>query len=172
MPLNASAQVAEIRVGLAQFDERILDIGFAAQEGDETSAAIHGEILFDEPEFLKWALSPQPYIGGAINLEGFTSYGGAGLLWRQNFGGKFYGDLASGGLLRTGSNDLFDELFVDGDREIIFGSRFLFRQQVALGVNLNEDWAAEVFFEHLSNAGLGFSNEGADSVGFRIVKKL
>ena len=67
-PIKACAQIAEIRVGLSQFDERILDIGFAAQAGDETGAAIHGEILFEEPEFLKWALSPQPYIGGTINL--------------------------------------------------------------------------------------------------------
>ena len=158
-PIKACAQIAEIRVGLSQFDERILDIAFAAQAGDETSAAIHGEILFEEPEFLKWALSPQPYIGGTINLEGNTSYGGAGFLWRQTFGPRFYASIASGGVLRTGTNDLVTELFLSEERDIIFGSRFLFRQQGALGVNLTKDWAAEVFFEHLSNAGLGFSND-------------
>jgi len=61
---------------------------------------------------------------------------------------------------------------LDPNRRIIFGSRFLFRQDGAIGVNLNEDWATEVFFEHLSNAGLGFVNEGVDNVGFRVVRKL
>jgi len=172
MPISASAQISEIRVGIAQFDERILDIAFAAQAGDETSAALHAEILFDEPEFLKWALSPQPYIGGTLNLEGNTSYGGGGLLWRQGFGKRFYGDIASGLVIHTGSNQFTLETLLDPNRRIIFGSRFLFRQQVALGVKINEDWATEVFFEHLSNAGLGFSNEGADSVGFRVARSL
>jgi len=134
MPISASAQISEIRVGIAQFDERILDIAFAAQAGDETSAALHAEILFDEPEFLKWA--------------------------------------ASGLVIHTGSNQFTLETLLDPNRRIIFGSRFLFRQQVALGVKINEDWATEVFFEHLSNAGLGFSNEGADSVGFRVARSL
>jgi len=154
---------------VAQFDERILDIGLAAQEGEETSVAIHGEILFDEiplykrlsdpSDILKWALSPQPYIGGAVNLGGFTSYGGGGFLWRQKLGHKAYVDIASGGVLRTGTNGLDEEVLSGPNREIIFGSRFLFRQQFALGLNLSEQWSGEIFFEHLSNAGLGFVNE-------------
>ena len=100
MPMIAMAQISEVRIGVAQFDEDIIDI-----EGDrntdlgratETSVSISGEILFDEPRFLKWALSPQPYIGGSLNLEGNTSFAGAGLLWRQSLGKKFYGDFAVG----------------------------------------------------------------------------
>ena len=75
-------------------------------------------------------------------------------------------------VIHTGSNQFTLETLLDPNRRIIFGSRFLFRQQGSLGVNLNEDWASEIFFEHLSNAGLGFANEGADSLGFRIVRKL
>lgn len=170
-PVIASAQITELRIGVSQFDERILDIGFAAQAGDETSVAIHGEILFDEPDILKWALSPQPYIGGTINLEGNTSYGGGGLLWRQTFGPRFYGSIASGIVLRTGSNNISAEL-LEPERDIIFGTRLLFRQQAAIGLNLHEDWAVELFFQHLSNANLSVANEGADSVGFTFVRKL
>jgi len=172
IPSTANAQIAEIRIGVTEFDERTLDVSFTSQVGQENSVAINAEILFEEPEFLKWALSPQPYINGTLNLEGNTSYGGGGLLWRQGFGEKFYGDIASGVVIHTGSNQFTIETLLDPNRRIIFGSRFLFRQQGSLGVNLNEDWASEIFFEHLSNAGLGFANEGADSLGFRIVRKL
>ena len=107
LPMIAMAQISEVRIGVAQFDEDIIDI-----EGDrntdlgratETSVSISGEILFDEPRFLKWALSPQPYIGGSLNLEGNTSFAGAGLLWRQSLGKKFYGDFAVGLVGHTGT---------------------------------------------------------------------
>ena len=172
LPIAASAQITEIRVGITEFDERTLDISFTSQVGQENSIAINAEILFEEPQILKWALTPQPYINGTLNLEGNTSYGGAGLLWRQRFNERFYGDIASGLVIHTGSNQFTNETLLDPNRRIIFGTRFLFRQQGSLGVNLNEDWASEIFFEHLSNAGLGFANEGADSLGFRIVRKL
>ena len=86
----AQAQVAEMRVGANIHDIEIL--GFGTNKEKENSGAINAELVFEEPQFLKWALSPQPYIGGTYNLEGNTSYGGAGLLWRQGFGNKFYGD--------------------------------------------------------------------------------
>jgi len=107
LPMVAMAQISEVRIGVAQFDEDIIDI-----EGDrntdlgratETSVSISGEILFDEPRFLKWALSPQPYIGGSLNLEGNTSFAGAGLLWRQSLGKKFYGDFAVGLVAHSGT---------------------------------------------------------------------
>ena len=107
LPMHAAAQIAEVRVGIAQFDEEILDLdGDRFGRADETSVAISGEILFEEPKFLKWALSPQPYIGGSVNLEGKTSFGGAGLLWRQNVGKKFYGDFALGVVAHTGTRDI------------------------------------------------------------------
>jgi len=175
----ATAQIAEVRVGLTEFDERSLDLGIAVQFADENSVAINGEILFEEPEFLKWALSPQPYIGGTLNLEGKTSYGGAGLLWRQNFGEKFYGDLAVGLVAHTGTNDIqretgqsFFDILPRFRNEIEFGKTVLFREQVALGYNVNDNWSGEVFYEHISNAWTAPDNDGADSLGFRVVRKF
>ena len=107
LPMNAAAQIAEVRVGIAQFDERILNLdsdGFG--RANESSVSISGEVLFEEPKFLKWALSPQPYIGGSVNLEGNTSFGGAGLLWRQTVGKKFYGDFALGIVVHTGTRNI------------------------------------------------------------------
>ena len=204
----AMAQISELRVGIAEFDENTLDLPFVNDfAGDENSVAITGEVLFEEPEFLKWALSPQPYIGGTLNLEGDTSFAGGGLLWRQTVGKKFYGDFALGLVVHDGTTriepsdefvallnqangfetiddipeDLLNALisennqFIDRfDTEIEFGSRVLFRLQGAIGYNFNEDWAGEVYIEHLSNGGV-FSderNDGVNILGLRAARKF
>ena len=131
IPMTASAQIAELRLGISQFDEEILNLdGESIDEdspsgflrADESSIAISGEILFEEPEFLKWALSPQPYINGTVNLEGNTSFGGAGLLWRQSVGKKFYGDFAAGLVAHTGTRVIEEraELTALGDQALVF----------------------------------------------------
>ena len=211
LPMSTMAQIAEVRVGLAEFDERTTEdfpsILHSVQRANENSVAISGEILFEEPEFLKWALSPQPYVGGTLNLEGKTSFGGAGFLWRQTVVKKFYGDFAAGLAVHNGTtqiessdelialldqlegfqdpNDvplnlleefiaLSDERFDRFDNEIEFGSRVLFRLQGAIGLNINEDWAGEVYIEHLSNGDL-FSktrNDGVNNLGFRVARKF
>lgn len=179
----AFAQVAEVRAGVAAHD---LGWTIINVDGDEEkSVALNAEIIFEEPEFLKWALSPQPYIGGTLNLEGRTSYGGAGLLWRQNLGKKFYGDFAFGVVAHDGALDLQDALnkaraegsdtpFLDAVSRNWYGSSILFRQQITLGLNLSENWAAEGFVEHISHGGLlsDGPNEGSDAAGFRVNRKF
>ena len=194
----ASAQVTEVRLGT-----NIHDINWTGQgngEAKERSIAINGEIVFKDPEFLKWAFSPRPYVGGSLNLGGETSYGGGGLLWRQTFGEKFYIDGSFGGVIHTGTREVkaspLVQSVIDGETvqtdlspgesaqfvselaefrgrqasEIDFGTRLLFRQQLALGYRWTDKWAMEVFVEHLSN-GRVFTpnrpNEGLDNVGFR-----
>ena len=194
----AYSQVSEIRLGANIHD--INWTGLGNGERKERSVAINGEIVFEEPEFLKWAFSPQPYIGGTLNLKGETSYGGAGFLWRQTLGEKFYVDGSFGGVIHNGtleveasplvasvingdavqadftpevSAQFVTELTEFRDRqasEIDFGTRFLFRQQLALGYRWNDRWASEVFVEHLSNGRIftpNRPNEGLDSVGMR-----
>jgi len=177
MPLQATAQVSEIRAGISEFDERTLKINIGGGGGPrggnglENSLAINAEIIFDEPEFLKWALTPQPYINATVNLEGKPSYGGAGLLWRQSFGDKFYGDFSFGLVVHDGetrSADFFERL-----RKIQLGSRILLREQLTLGYRVSDDWAGEVFLEHLSNGQILSSvNEGVDIVGMRASKRF
>jgi len=176
----AQAQVAEMRVGTNIHDIEIL--GFGTNKEKENSVAINAELVFEEPQFLKWALSPQPYIGGSYNLEGNTSYGGGGLLWRQGFGNKFYGDFSFGLVIHNGNLE-FDRpttpaeslIFQEQTRENIeFGSRILFRQQVALGYRFNETYSTEFFIEHLSHGRIlsSRSNEGLDVIGGRIAKRF
>ncbi len=178
----AKAQISELRFGVTEFDERTIKLGWGAGGGRENSIGINGEIIFDEPEFLKWALAPQPYIGGMVNLDGKTSYGGAGLLWRHNFSNKVYGDIALGVVLHDGTKKVFtadnlresgfDELLRRSQEEISYGERYLFRPAVTLGYRVSDKWAGEIFFEHLSNAYTGNVNEGVDSIGFRAARRF
>ena len=60
--------------------------------------------------------------------------------------------------------------------EIEFGSRLLFRLQWALGYNISEDWAGEIYLEHLSNGRGNILdedvNEGVNNIGVRAVRKF
>ncbi|MEP4052230.1 MAG: acyloxyacyl hydrolase [Litorimonas sp.] len=179
--IPAFAQISEVRVGVAQHD-----LGWSIINGDgdeEKSVALNAEVIFDEPEFLKWALSPQPYIGGTLNVEGETSYGGAGLLWRQNIGDTFYGDFALGVVVHDGILDFDDarsqsssvsETLETARNRNFYGSRILFRQQLTLGINLSDEWAAEGYVEHISHGGLlsDGPNEGSDAAGLRLNRKF
>ncbi|WP_298916048.1 acyloxyacyl hydrolase [uncultured Algimonas sp.] len=101
---TAHAQLSELRVGVTEHDVEIFGLG--SDKGKENSGAINAEILFDEPDFLKPFLSPQPWIGGTLNLGGRTSYGGAGLLFRQTLGERFYGDWSTGLVVHDGTLEI------------------------------------------------------------------
>ena len=198
----AHAQVTELRIGGNIHDIDYTGAGSGSDK--ERSVALNAEVLFAEPEFLKWAFTPQPYIGGALNLEGETSYGGAGLLWRQTLGKRkrFYIDLAVGLVVHDGTieampsalvqsivdgrdlttltdaqrNQFLDDLAdfrVRQNSEIDFGSRVLFREQLAVGYKVNDDWSGHIFVEHLSHGNIlvsGRPNEGLDTLGFRVAR--
>lgn len=194
----ASAQISEISLGANFHDIDWTGLGSGADK--ERSPALNGEVIFEEPEFLKWAFSPQPYIGGALNLGGETSYGGGGLLWRQNFFENFYLDFSLGLVIHNGTievkaspivQSVIDDAtieagFTEAQRaqfttelaefrnrqqtEIDFGSRILFREQIALGYRWSEKWSTHIFIEHLSHGNILVSdrpNEGLDTLGLR-----
>jgi len=198
MATPASSQVSEVRLGTNIHD--INWTGLGNGEAKERSIAINGEIVFEEPEFLEWALSPQPYVGGAVNLSGETSYGGAGLLWRQSLDQRSYLDISFGlvvhdGTIEVKASPLVQSVIDNGaitgtfsaaqftqfaaelaefrngqQSEIDYGSRILFRQQIALGYHWNENWSTQFFIEHLSHGNIlvrGRPNEGLDNIGMR-----
>ena len=186
--IPAFAQVAEIRAGIGAHDIGV--IGTVPVR--EQALVVNAEIVFDEPDFLKWALSPQPFINGSLNLGGSTSYAGAGLLWRQNIGKRFYGDFGFGLVIHDGTLDAsdeldfsnletveefnaeFHELFFRRNNRLQYGSRVLFREQLTVGYKLDDKWALEGYFEHLSHGGLlsDGENDGSDAAGFRVNRKF
>lgn len=206
MTASASAQIAELRAGVTEHDVEIFGLG--SDKGKENSVAVHAEILFEEPEFLKRFLSPQPWVGGTINLDGQTSYGGAGFLFRQSLGDRFYGDWSTGLVIHDGTlktdlpsflsdpnfplADLFNNpsaltpdqrtraisenqaYAVRLENEIEFGSRVLFRNAFALGFRVTDQWASELFYEHLSHGKILSTgpNEGLDAYGVRLAYRF
>lgn len=181
-----TAQADEMRLGVMVHDAQFFeDIIFGGRHGKEQSISVTAEYLIDSPEWLSWAMSPMPYVGGSLNLGGKTSHGGAGLLWRYGLGKNIYFDIGSGLVVHDGAVRTPDPLSSTDPvevsefrrrkfTEIEFGSRVLFRNQFALGYRLNEDWATEITFEHLSHGQIlgGPENEGSNNVGFRVARRF
>ena len=108
----------------------------------------------------------QPYVFGALNTRGDTSYAAAGLSWK--FGDRFYVRPGIGLAIHNGSTDDFNR----SDR-IAFGNRILFEPEVALGARINDRLTLEASLVHLSHGQLfGGQNPGIDNIGARLNLKL
>lgn len=181
-----SAKADEMRLGVMVHDAQFFEsLPFGGRHGKEQSVSVTGEYIFDSPDWLSWAYSPKPYIGGSLNLGGKTSFGGAGLLWRYDFKKKYYADLGFGLVVHDGAIRTPDPLLSTDPvevsirrrrkfTEIEFGSRTLFRTGFTFGYRFNEKWAGEITFEHLSHAQIlgGPENEGTNNVGFRVARRF
>lgn len=183
--LPISAYGGEVRVGVSTHDVNVLN----TRRQIENSTAVSGEYIFETPKWLEWAASANPYVYGTLNLNGKTDHGGVGLNWRQSVG-KFYAEFGTGlsahdGTVRiVGDVDLslpqpeldiaINRFFDRFDNELEFGSRVLFRNQVALGYEINDQWGADIYYEHLSHAQIlgGPQNDGLDNVGVRVSRKF
>jgi hypothetical protein len=108
----------------------------------------------------------QPYIFGALNSAGETSYAAAGLSAR--FGRKYYVRPGVGLAIHNGSA----VKFIEKDR-VAFGSRVLFEPELGVGVQVNERLSVEASLVHLSHGQLfGGQNPGIDNLGVRLNLKL
>ena len=107
-------------------------------------------------------LGLQPYVFGALNSAGDTSYAAAGLSWR--FGKTLYVRPGIGLAVHNGSADRFDR----PDR-IALGSRILFEPELGVGYQLTPRATVEAHWIHMSHATL-FSgqNPGIDNIGARV----
>lgn len=110
----------------------------------------------------------EPYVFGAINSRGDTSYAAAGLSWK--FGDRIYIRPGLGLAVHSGSARDFDVPFND---KIEFGSRVLFEPELGIGARINQRMTIEASWVHLSHATL-FSgqNPGIDNIGARLSIKL
>ena len=110
----------------------------------------------------------EPYVFGAINSKGDTSYAAVGLSWK--FGDRIYIRPGLGLAVQTGSARNFDN--PSNDR-IEFGSRILFEPELGIGARISERITAEASLVHLSHATLfGKQNPGIDNIGVRLNFKL
>jgi len=106
----------------------------------------------------------QPYVFGALNTAGDTSYAAVGL--SAKFGKQVYLRPGLGIAIHNGSTKKFQDLSND---QIDFGSRVLFEPEIGLGVQLSDRASIEASWVHLSHAQLfGHQNPGIDNFGVRL----
>lgn len=186
LPWASTAHSDEIRIGAMLHDAKIFDdFLFGGVRGKEQSPSMNLEYIWDSPGWLEWAYSARPYIGGTINLDGHTSHGGAGVLWRKGFMKRFFGEAAFGVVGHNGNDRVpnpidattleeINRRFDLKRNNIEFGSEILFRTQFALGYEFSEKWAGELVFEHLSHGQIlgGPENEGSNNIGVRIARRF
>ena len=110
----------------------------------------------------------EPYVFGALNSKGDTSYAAAGLSWK--FGDRIYIRPGLGIAVHTGSTRNFDNPIND---RIEFGSRILFEPELGIGARISERMTIEASWVHLSHATLfGKQNPGIDNIGARLNFRL
>jgi len=110
----------------------------------------------------------QPYIFGALNTAGDTSYAAVGL--SAKFGHSIYIRPGLGIAVHTGSAEKFEDLNND---QIDFGSRVLFEPELGIGTQVNGRLSIEASWIHMSHAQLfGRQNPGIDNLGVRLNLKL
>jgi hypothetical protein len=108
----------------------------------------------------------QPYVFGALNSAGNTSYAAVGL--SAKFGGRIYIRPGIGLAIHNGS--AADYYRTD---KIAFGSRILFEPEVGIGARVNDRLSIEASWVHMSHATLfSHENPGIDNLGVRLNLKL
>jgi lipid A 3-O-deacylase len=104
----------------------------------------------------------EPYIFGALNTAGQTSYAAVGL--SAKFGRRIYIRPGLGIAIHNGSAGKFFRT-----DKIAFGSRVLFEPELGVGTQINSRLSIEASWVHMSHAQLrGRENPGIDNLGVRL----
>lgn len=112
-------------------------------------------------------LSPRPHVGGLANFDGDgTSFGYAGLTWHYNLSQTFFVETGFGMALTNGSED-------GSAQRASLGSKVLFHESLAFGVQVTDTVSALFQLEHLSHAGVfADSNRGLTNASVRLGHKF
>jgi hypothetical protein len=110
----------------------------------------------------------QPYVFGALNTAGQTSYAAVGL--SAKFGKRIYIRPGLGVAIHNGSAEKFQDPTND---EIDFGSRVLFEPELGIGAQVSDRFSIEASWVHMSHAQLfAHQNPGIDNIGVRLNFRL
>ena len=119
---------------------------------------------------LGWRCGPigrtplQPYVFGALNTAGNTSYAAAGL--SAKFGTRVYVRPGLGIAIHNRSAKNFSD---PTNGRIDFGSRVLFEAELGIGAQINDRLSVEASWIHMSHAQLlSHQNPGIDNFGVRV----
>jgi hypothetical protein len=151
---SAPAQAGELFGGLYVHDVKLPTDKSGLEGGLDVQLGYRGGRIGRTPL--------QPYVYGALNTAGETSYAAVGVSAR--FGNRIYVRPGIGLAIHNGSA----ARFYRRDR-IAFGSRILFEPELAVGTQVNDRLSIEASWVHMSHATL-FSGEnpGIDNLGVRL----
>ena len=153
---TAPAQAGELFGGIYAHDVKLPTDKSGIENGADFQIGYRGGDIGHTPL--------QPYIFGALNTAGKTSYAAVGL--SAKFGSSVYIRPGVGLAIHTGSAEKFQDLTND---KIDFGSRVLFEPELAVGTRINDRLSIEASWVHMSHAQLfGRQNPGIDNLGFRL----
>jgi lipid A 3-O-deacylase len=108
----------------------------------------------------------QPYVFGALNTAGQTSYAAVGL--SAKFGRRIFIRPGLGIAIHNGSAGHFFR-----PDKIAFGSRILFEPEIGIGTEINNRLSIEASWVHMSHAQLfAHENPGIDNLGVRLTLGL
>ena len=154
MSLSMPAQAGELFGGVYVHDVKLPTDLSGIERGYDLQLGYRGGGIAHTPL--------QPYVFGALNIAGKTSYAAVGL--SAKFGRSIYIRPGLGLAIHNGSAGKFFN-----PREIAFGSRVLFEPEVAVGAQINHRLSIEASWIHMSHAQLfGGENPGIDNVGLRL----
>jgi hypothetical protein len=154
LPAGIPAHADEVFGGLYVHDVKLPTDKSGIERGMDVQLGYRGASIGRTPL--------QPYIFGALNTAGQTSYAAAGL--SAKFGRRIYIRPGLGIAIHNGSADKFYRT----DR-IAFGSRILFEPELGVGTKVNSRLSIEASWVHMSHAQLfGRENPGIDNLGVRL----
>ena len=113
---------------------------------------------------------PAPYLIGSLNTAGDTSFAGGGLSWTIGKG-PVYLRPAVGLVVHDGPSFRADAAT---GRRTDLGSRVVFEPELGVGYRVNERFAIEASWMHVSHARLfnRHQNPGIDMIGARLAYRL
>ena len=156
--LSTTAHAGEIFGGVYVHDVKLPTDKSGIEDGADVQLGYRGGSIGHTPL--------QPYLFGALNTAGETSYAAVGL--SAKFGGSIYVRPGIGIAIHNGSADKFFRT-----DKIAFGSRVLFEPELGVGTRINDRFSVEASWVHMSHAQLfGRENPGIDNLGVRLNLKL
>lgn len=172
----SAATLEELRFGATDHNIVVFDDKIGHKEQGPN---VEAEVVFDSPDNLRWLGAPRPYLMASYNTHGRTSWAGGGLYWRWQFAEHWALEPGLGYVLHNGEIDIpyprgdpRNQEFAD--KNVLLGSRDLFRDTIALERSFSRGFAMQAYYEHLSHGqilGQG-RNQGMDELGLRAVFRL
>jgi lipid A 3-O-deacylase len=156
--LNATPMNQEIRVGVLRHDVKS-ELKHVFEKGYDVNL----EYLFATPcnSFFDFIFSPRPHVGTSINTRGGTNQFYAGVTWHVDFLSCLWVEVNFGGETHNA------KLKHRSKKHKALGSRLLFREGIALGVQFATHHSVSVLLDHASNARLAKPNPGLTGFGIR-----